>query len=471
MQVSFCLGVALLASHCSSDPTELIVVVRTDLRVPGEIDAVRFDVIGPTGKSSVVRQPLIGADAPSFPLTLTVVPANPGSLLIRVFGELQEDDIVVQERLVLPTAGARQSVEVFLGRSCIPLALGCGERRTCVDGACASARVEPGPWPLTEDAGPVGDGGQEMDSDTQDARVRDSGVHDADDAMADAVASDGPFDCPDGCDDGDDCTDDVCTEFGCQHVGQCECAVDGDCPADVYESWGACDYATECAVEGERTRMVTRYSCGDRECVAFQETENESCDRLTDGMSCSESTGSWSGCAILAGSAGSCAPMGERRRDHVGGECQAGACAEIQTTPEVEACSPNTEGWYCWGCGNEESCACSGGACVVETPVPIYSAETLGPTITVTCIATGDTCVGISTRQKGGSLCNLRCAGPVRVKCEGSTPTEVQHYVSRVWRAVCSSMETSPDMHEAECDVDGGADEWVQVRCGLFDGG
>src|SRR5690606_9900765 len=70
------LALPILALAACSGPTQLVVVVDTNLDVPIEIDNVEVVVTGPSGVRTVAPQALVGADAPDFPLTLGVTPSG-----------------------------------------------------------------------------------------------------------------------------------------------------------------------------------------------------------------------------------------------------------------------------------------------------------------------------------------------------------------------------------------------------------
>lgn len=112
------------------------------------------------------------------------------------------------------------------------------------------------------------------------------------------------------CLDGYEEDGDICTAPTCES--------DDDCPDDELEEWGECDYESECAETGERTREALIWSCGiDEMCSAREETEvdTEGCERETEGDPCLN---------------GSC----------VDGECQ------LHTAPEVTTLEPTDVNAY-----------------------------------------------------------------------------------------------------------------------------
>src|SRR5688572_13527868 len=59
---------------CSQTPTEVVLIVDSDLAVPGEIDGVEIVVLGPGGGTTTLRTDLRAEGAPRFPLTVGLEP-------------------------------------------------------------------------------------------------------------------------------------------------------------------------------------------------------------------------------------------------------------------------------------------------------------------------------------------------------------------------------------------------------------
>src|SRR5688500_12422964 len=100
---------AALAIACSS-PTELVVVVDSDLAVPAELDAVRVRITGPSGRAMDATQSLGGTADPPLPLTLGVTSAagSLGPIDVDVEGLL--DGAAVVERTARTSLLAGQSL-------------------------------------------------------------------------------------------------------------------------------------------------------------------------------------------------------------------------------------------------------------------------------------------------------------------------------------------------------------------------
>ncbi|MGE0786706.1 MAG: hypothetical protein AB7S26_13625 [Sandaracinaceae bacterium] len=129
---------AVLLAACSS-PTEILVVVQSDLDVPAEIDAVLVEASGSRTMSAMGS--LTGPDAQSLPRTVGIVQVGErtGPLRIRV-AALQGGLTVVERRVVtsfLP--GETRVLTVFLSRSCINQS--CPTDQACEGGRCVPESV------------------------------------------------------------------------------------------------------------------------------------------------------------------------------------------------------------------------------------------------------------------------------------------------------------------------------------------
>ncbi|RVU46833.1 hypothetical protein EA187_06785 [Lujinxingia sediminis] len=120
------------------------------------------------------------------------------------------------------------------------------------------------------------------------------------------------------------------------------------CQEPDYGAWSDCGgFANACALEGTRSRTVTYYECaGDDSCAPREEVETESCTRDTTGMSCGAGVthGEWSSCEYAT----ECSLNGERTRSVVTQSCAGGGCESVTTTEiDTTACVRNTAGTSC----------------------------------------------------------------------------------------------------------------------------
>ncbi|RDV37219.1 hypothetical protein DV096_14645 [Bradymonadaceae bacterium TMQ3] len=120
------------------------------------------------------------------------------------------------------------------------------------------------------------------------------------------------------------------------------------CQEPDHGAWSDCGgFANACALEGTRSRTVTYYECsGDDSCAPREEVETESCTRDTTGMSCGAGVthGEWSSCEYAT----ECSLNGERTRSVVTQSCAGGGCESVTTTEtDTTACVRNTVGTSC----------------------------------------------------------------------------------------------------------------------------
>lgn len=152
--------VALCA--CSSDPTQVIIVVDTDLSIPGELESVRITVRGPDGETQVVEGALDPMEPRTLAQTHTGGPLGPFQATVE---GLVGGIVVLERRATFEfQPGRRLTLPMHLVRSCIGAS--CVAEETCSEGGCRPILVGPGelgPWRGPrglgeDDAGVIGDG-------------------------------------------------------------------------------------------------------------------------------------------------------------------------------------------------------------------------------------------------------------------------------------------------------------------------
>lgn len=122
-----------ILAGCAS-PTELVVVVDSNLDVPAEIDSVVIEVVTGDGTVSGATQSLVEPDGPGFPLTLGVSPddGDLGEITVRAIGRLGGRAVVEQEAAVTPVPGSSRTLYMTLLRGCV----GRPCEETCGVGGC-----------------------------------------------------------------------------------------------------------------------------------------------------------------------------------------------------------------------------------------------------------------------------------------------------------------------------------------------
>lgn len=260
------------------------------------------------------------------------------------------------------------------GDMCVVESL-CGDSETCCGGACVAAGCDDGN-PCTEDScGAEGCEHLPASGASCDDGVHCNGTDACVDGACQAHAGD-PCASPTLCDEGQD----TC-------VG---CVEDADCPAaEVGEPSECGGFADLCDASGTSSRTVTTYTCQDSVCVSRTVTEDEACQRITEGVACGPAMYSpWGGCA---GFDGTCDASGMQSREVTTYACVSEVCTSATAT-EQQACHRNTDGVTCgepvvgaWGaCSGFDDTCDEGGtrsrdvtafACVSEACTPSTSQE------------------------------------------------------------------------------------------------
>lgn len=133
-------ALAATLAGCEGDPTEILVVVDSNLSVPGELDTVRVEVVG---EGATASGDLTGSRGLELPRTVGIVQSGGklGPLEIRAVG-LSGGGVVVESRAITFFRGGKTLVlPLFLSRACVGVT--CGGDQTCEGGRCVSATVDP----------------------------------------------------------------------------------------------------------------------------------------------------------------------------------------------------------------------------------------------------------------------------------------------------------------------------------------
>jgi hypothetical protein len=140
------LGALLLLAIACESPAQLVVVVDTDLAVPGELAMVRAVVLDREGQPRSLNDFVLDEEgAPELPFSFGVVPID-GDPARTISIELTAHD---GARAELFTARARTGfvanrtlrLPMFLAGDCRTIE--CGENETCGEAGCVAADVPP----------------------------------------------------------------------------------------------------------------------------------------------------------------------------------------------------------------------------------------------------------------------------------------------------------------------------------------
>ena len=263
---------------CASDPTQVIIVVDTDLSIPNELDSVAITVVGPDGEMQSARGPLDADEPRTLAQTHTGGPLGPFDATVE--GRLGEDVVVSRRAIFEFQRGRRLTLTMHLARSCIGAS--CPEA-TCDETGCRPITVsaaELTPW----------DGPPRLDS-NNDGGLDDAGV---DDAALDAGEDDGCVAVEEVCDDRDqDCDGRVDETFNFEtdptNCGGCgvTCSFPGgipSCQAGDCVMAGCEEGLADCDGDGESCEIDTMTNedfCGNctTEC---RPPDRDCCDGVCD---------------------------------------------------------------------------------------------------------------------------------------------------------------------------------------------
>lgn len=134
---------AALLSACSSEPTQIIVAVDSDLVIPTELDAIHFDVSGPDGMSQTSDAAFSGDGALPLPRTLALTRKDGaiGPYDVRVTGLLNGAEVIERHARVSFIEGRSVILVLRLLRSC--QGQPCGSGMSCDVGGCRSVDIDP----------------------------------------------------------------------------------------------------------------------------------------------------------------------------------------------------------------------------------------------------------------------------------------------------------------------------------------
>jgi hypothetical protein len=157
-------------ASCGDDATEIVVLVDSDLRVPGEVRSLLVEITNTSGDITPVRGDLLGE---GFPRTVGIVHGGGGRLGpigVRAVAENGGTDVVERRATTFFQEGRVVLLRMDLLRSCEPV--DCDSDETCGASGCESIEVdgaglpdwegEPAtrfPQPAVDAGTPTGDSG------------------------------------------------------------------------------------------------------------------------------------------------------------------------------------------------------------------------------------------------------------------------------------------------------------------------
>lgn len=138
-----------IAFGCPTDPTEIVVVVDTDLAVPSVVDRVRVDVVGIGDGARTAVADLEGAGAVGLPVTVGLVRTGGalGPVDVAAVGERDGGEVLRRDARVSFVPERTMMLRLDLLGRCV--GVGCPPGQTCGSGGCRSIDVDPDeltPW-------------------------------------------------------------------------------------------------------------------------------------------------------------------------------------------------------------------------------------------------------------------------------------------------------------------------------------
>jgi hypothetical protein len=135
---------AIVCAACgggTSPLTQIVVVVDSDLKVPGELNAISIEVAGGNGAAQTTLADLVGQSLPRS-LGLVHTTGELGPVRVRVQGLLGDTTVVERRAVVWFKQGQTLQLRMPLQRSCANSAgLACEAEMTCDAGRCVSSDV------------------------------------------------------------------------------------------------------------------------------------------------------------------------------------------------------------------------------------------------------------------------------------------------------------------------------------------
>ncbi|MBX3270361.1 MAG: hypothetical protein KF729_08865 [Sandaracinaceae bacterium] len=285
---------SIAASACSAPPTQVLVVVSSDLAVPAELDEIAVTITHPDGAATRTAGAALGPGEVPLPRTLAMLhEGGPlGPYRLRVEGRRGGAAVLARVGELSFVAGQIRVWRVALDRAC--LGVDC-EARTCAGGACRDLAVGEGelepyepavPRDAGFDAAPPADGGEDAGGD---AGI-DAGPE------CDDVACEGGVTCA--------CEGGACCAMGCSPVDcRPRCAGEGTaCVVDASASSGAtvrCEAGAACTIDAGTSSALSVDCSGSGTRCEVDCTNSTGCSvRCASGAACLVRCTGATGCAF-----------------------------------------------------------------------------------------------------------------------------------------------------------------------------
>jgi len=399
------------SSGCSADKlTQIVVVVESDLSVPGQIDAVSVEATGPGTAPVMASGALSGAGAIPLPRYVTLVHRGGplGPVDVRAAGLLAGSEVVDREARVFFVQGRTMVLRLALLDACVGVRCRGGDR-TCAAEGCRDVMIDPAE--LAEWTGTIGsDAGTEVGTDGCRPEPEScNGIDDDCDGMTDE-----DFDLrthPEHC----GACDTACTVGGPMATAAC---IDGSCGLTCDSGFGDCNAM---ATDGCETDLYDVASCGD--CSTMCADPARYCEVTGTTATCVESCG-----ASLIRCGSTCADPSRNLRhcgrcdnacapDNARGACISGSCTVASCDRGFGDCNRMPDDGCEASLGTSRNCASCGDAC---RPGEACVDGMCTDACPASCQCTGHCTADRPCTCDAGCPCTFSCGMDCEVTCDGT---------------------------------------------------
>ncbi len=154
MRRSMVLLALALASCAGGGPTEVVLVIDSDLVVPDALDRIEISLSGSSGTPTNVVADLTAAGTPDLPLTLTTFSTTGGGdLAVTVIGRLMGAEVTRWEARTSFVDGETRMLRAILAARCLEITCAAGE--TCDEAGCRAVPIASDALPEWPGTAPV----------------------------------------------------------------------------------------------------------------------------------------------------------------------------------------------------------------------------------------------------------------------------------------------------------------------------
>lgn len=279
----------LTVAGCAAPPSQLVLVVDSDLQIPSELSAVRVTTqYDGVVISSVTFAVASTASSTGLPLSLGIVPLRGDvSRRVRIVAEALDglgQPVVETSAVIGFLPGRSLRLPMFLAHSCI--AIDCPAMQTCTRSGCIDEAIDPEALLPGADAATAVDAGGSVDAGSSvDVGGGDAGRADTGAALSCTACGAAGSVCEQACADGASCT--------CGGGCPCDITCDADASCDV-----ACDGGAACTVVARSAERADLSCTAGASCTLDARSATSVTAECGAGTSCSLGCRSAGTCAV-----------------------------------------------------------------------------------------------------------------------------------------------------------------------------